>query len=208
MGNVLGFQPMYLLVTFIVWAVIFVTVIRQHTGLGYRVASICVIAVLLEKLVELVDIELGMCPEMCPSFITEDIHDNFFLPYRSVSVSLNTWIFALEGVTLLWWVLIRKPEAMPLHDNPTPAPPAPPAVPHTVPLRDDGAAHLHLRKKIQPKMEPPTSTPTSKGWGMTGNTISYGSGSYNRFTIDNRTMHMSAAAEQDPYTETAADFNA
>lgn len=195
MGNVLGFQPMYLLVTFIVWAVIFVTMIRQHTGLGYRVASICVIAVLLEKLVELVDIELGMCPKMCPSFITEDIHDNFFLPYRSVSVSLNTWIFALECVTLLWWVLIRKP---------TPTAATPPAVPHPVPLRKDGAAHLHLRKK----MESPTSTPTSKEWGMTGNTISYGSGSYNRFTIDNRTMHMSAAAEQDPYTETAADFNA
>lgn len=200
-GNVLGFEPIYLLVTFIGWAVIFVTVIRQHTGLGYRVASICVTAVLLEKLVELMDIELGMCPKMCPSFITKDIHDNFFLPYRSVSVSLNTWIFALECVTLVWLVLIRKPEAMPLRDNPTPAPPA---VPHPVPLREDCAAHLHLRKKIQPKMEPPTS----KEWGMTGNTISYGSGSYNRFTIDNRTMHMSAAAEQDPYMETAADFNA
>jgi hypothetical protein len=197
-GNVFGSYPMYLMLTLLVWAAVFASVTRHQTGLRYVVASIVVTVVLLEKFLGLVDTELSKCPDFCPNFIMETgIHDDIVLPYiRPFIRELNPWIGGLECVTLVWWVLIRKPTALVANAMPpaTPLPPPPPPATRLPPP--------------PPKTRQPTmgydagATPLSTGWG---GMYTFGSGSHNRF-IDNRTMYAPAAEEEDPNEQESADF--
>jgi hypothetical protein len=199
---------MYLLLTFLVWAAIFVSVTRHHTGLRYVVASIVVMVVLLEKFLELVDTELAMCPDMCPDFICiiytdphthkqGSVHSDIIIPYIVPFIrGLKNRIFALECVTLVWWVLIRKSTVLVANamQPATPLPPPPPPATRLPPP--------------PPKTRQPTmgydagATPLSTGWG---GMYTFGSGSHNRF-IDNRTMYAPAAEEEDPNEQESADF--
>jgi hypothetical protein len=154
--------------------------------------------VLLEKFLELVDTELAMCPDMCPDFICiiytdphthkqGSVHSDIIIPYIVPFIrGLKYRIFALECVTLVWWVLIRKPTVLVANAMPpaTPLPPPPPKTRQPT-MGDDAAA-----------------TPLFAGWG---GMYTFGSGSHNRF-IDNRTMYAPAAEEEDPNEQESADF--